>query len=280
MLVVIVIGLIIFTDGKILIFFQQKEMTNLFEPGKMTFNADPNNKNTFTASCVYDEANGQYVPTGITAHVGSISLLDSDKKEGQVVQFVVLLSVANKLYLGTIDGNTIQACKLNSGASEHECPSNKDIVFESSSLLSLSSSGKDYIHISAWRYTPAIQPSIDQIKTGGDISFSKLLDNNYPAYLGSTGIEGTSVQGLCAQALCDQCNGLTGCSRSDCEGNNNICWFDPFPLVGGVLSRGTCSSCNSIESCSTLDQQTCTRCNMICEWDVGKGACDLAPGSW
>jgi hypothetical protein len=268
MIVVIVIGLTIFTGIHLMDIIKGKQVADMFEPGKMTFLGEE--KNFFDAECMINPGSGGYVLSSLTAHVQAIDLLDSNKKEGNTVEFLILLDIGDRVYMGEADGNPVMTCTRASSEESFSCPKNSKIRF-GSIQLDLSPSKNEYIHLSAWRSTAGLK---NDVNSGA--AYYKLIENQGALYLGSTGMKGIATfQGACAESICKACGtGLLNiCDKAECKRLGDFCWFDAagVSLFGW---GGDCHACSPM-TCKYMDRENCEICSKTCGWADGTCAAEL-----
>lgn len=187
---VMVVSLLIITDSRVSTLFTAEALKGLFEPNKFkpcsldeeglcapgikisAENVALNCGNLFSRSAVVN-----------IEKIGFTYYNPGEQRLGPRFYFLLALGYKEHLILGSKAGNTKFECKRFSDDGRYECEKfdNKNsLKFE---LFDVSTGDRIVLHITAWKYDASLQKTVDGTK-----SFSEVIDEFYPFYMGSVDV--------------------------------------------------------------------------------------------
>lgn len=191
MLVVVFVAIAIVLKVNPLTLLRQRELSGLFEPGKLSIEGE------LSVDC--RSVGSQLFFRDLTVKNARFDFIDPDAKEGDQLQFFLLFEFNNRLFYGEkSDATNTFLCKKE-GEVNFNCGEPTDIVFKISTDQVAS---KDLVHLTAWRATAGVSGIVN----GPEPTFSKLLDEYFDMYLGSVDLADKQVtlDDVCYENICKQ----------------------------------------------------------------------------
>ncbi|MCX6815670.1 MAG: hypothetical protein NT120_02370 [Candidatus Aenigmarchaeota archaeon] len=269
MLVVVVIGVTIVTEGQFTILFQQKKLASLFEPGALTPLICVDNVKehcqAFSAAAVKIHCTiaGKDCSNcdGYQILVSNVRFFyaDASTKKGESFKFIVALDMGDRLIYGYDSGSgSIEFSCTKNDNGEYDCGSQKTLYFE---VAGVPLTEKKFLHFTMWRRTTAVESFINN-----GTAFSKMLDSQFQNYFGAFDVGGdVNLVGRCQEYACNTCMDQT-CTQDICH-NIKDCWYK-----SGFLGLShSCELCKPMGLCEYYSNENeCNRCKQIdgtgCKW--------------
>ncbi len=269
MVVVIFIGLLIVTQGNVLILFEQGAFSKMFEPGSLKTQTE---KSQIEVTCNDALQLSRIVITNVGFTYGG----GGDKE----IRFAVILDTRNGVTVGeALDesgvgtGNHYFTCTPPEQSSQpFNCGTSKNIEF----TLPFTAGEDEYFHATIWQVDDE-----SETETLAERTFSEIAENSFRKYLGSFDIGAHDIGKYtfgfnCLAKECDKCNSkFIPCNEIECHESREGCWYNKQHASG----YGACTPCLKLSSCSsyrTLNQ--CVICgaysrlnsNRGCQWLANK----------
>ncbi|MEM7819397.1 MAG: hypothetical protein QXD48_01045 [Candidatus Aenigmatarchaeota archaeon] len=255
MLVVIFIGLMIVTKGKILLTGEGAKLSKMFEYGDIKLIGDaeiPEEK--IKIECIEDE-NG-YKIKNIVLNSASFEYYGKEDK----IEFMIVLDLGNALRVGYDENEEYKIiCELKD--KKMQCDPPKNIWFYVNDYDQNKIKSREYFHFTIWRAKLMILEHGGHNLNGKKLK--ELIDKYSPYYLGSFGLGGFTIDQKCRGWSCDKLK------ENECKTNSNCYWSVSVNIwFGRIMSK--CNACPTEENCKKYNTESmCTQCSYPknnCKW--------------
>ena len=167
--------------------------------------------------------------------------------EGGELNFIVVLDLDNKLFVGTDESGYDKIVKCTDKGNEFNCGDNT-IYFDIRCTGGLNA--KEVFHFTTWLYKPAVRDAMlpDQCNYP---SLSKILDNYGQFYLSSFNFAKNDIQAECEKTDC-----RAKSDETTCKEDNKCYWRAPIFWIN------SCDRCPTSSNCNDYDSEQCSKCTV------------------